>query len=64
MTVDVVIPTFNAAPFLAQAIESVLRETGARPTVIVVDDGSTDDTPAVLEPYLDRIRYVRQPHQG
>lgn len=64
MTVDVVIPTFNAAPFLAQAIESALRETGACPTVIVVDDGSTDDTATVIAPYLDRVRYVRQPRQG
>ena len=62
--IDVVIPTFNTAPFLAQAIESALRESGVHPTVIVVDDGSTDDTASVVAPYLDRIRYVRQPRQG
>jgi glycosyltransferase involved in cell wall biosynthesis len=62
--VDVVIPAFNAAPFLAEAIDSALRETGVNPSVIVVDDGSTDETPSIVAPYLNRIRYVRQPREG
>jgi hypothetical protein len=62
--VSVVIPTYNRARYLGQAIESALEQSGVSVEVIVVDDGSTDDTPRVVEPYLNRIRYVRQYNQG
>jgi len=62
--ISIVIPTFNQGRYLGRAIESVLTQTGVRPDVIVIDDGSTDETARVVEPYLDRVRYVRQPNQG
>ncbi|HEU5321302.1 MAG TPA: glycosyltransferase family A protein, partial [Methylomirabilota bacterium] len=64
--VSVVIPTFNCAPFVAEAVESVRAQTWADLEVVVVDDGSTDDTARVLEPYRQSgaIRYLRQDNRG
>lgn len=61
---SVIMPTYNRARFIVRAIESVLSQTCQDFEIIVVDDGSTDDTEAVLRPYVDRIRYVRQSNQG
>jgi glycosyltransferase involved in cell wall biosynthesis len=63
-TVSVIIPTYNYAPFLGEAIDSALAQTRAALEVIVVDDGSTDSTPEVLAAYGDRIRVVRQKNRG
>jgi glycosyltransferase involved in cell wall biosynthesis len=58
--VSVVLPTYNRAWCLARAIESVLRQTYRALELIVVDDGSTDDTPDVVSAFSDpRIRYIR-----
>lgn len=62
--VSVVIPTFNYGRYVAEAVESVLAQTYRPVEVIVVDDGSTDDTPSRLLPYADRIRVIRQTNQG
>jgi glycosyltransferase involved in cell wall biosynthesis len=62
--VSAAIITHNRARYLAEAITSVLGQTVADLELIVVDDGSTDDTPDVVAPYLDRIRYVRQEKRG
>lgn len=63
-TVSVVIPTYNYGRYVADAIDSALAQTAPPAEVIVVDDGSTDDTPAVLARYGDRIRAIRQENQG
>jgi glycosyltransferase involved in cell wall biosynthesis len=59
--VSVCIPTYNYARFLPQAIESVLGQTHRDLELIVLDDASTDDTAAVVEPYAgdERFRYER-----
>ncbi|WP_437913998.1 glycosyltransferase [Sorangium sp. So ce302] len=62
--VSVVIPTYNYGHFVVDAVESVLAQTYKRHEIIVVDDGSSDDTPGRLASYRDRIRYVRQQNQG
>lgn len=62
--VSVIIPSFNCAPWLAQAIESVLAQTYRDYEIVVVNDGSTDHTNEVVAPYLDRIIYVQQENQG
>jgi glycosyltransferase involved in cell wall biosynthesis len=62
--VSVVITTFNQAPYVVAALESVFSQTFERYEVIVVDDGSMDDTPRILEPFGSRIIYVRQANQG
>src|SRR5690606_40525091 len=64
--VSVIIPTFNRAGMVQQAIASVLAQTFASFECIVVDDGSSDDTRTVLQPLVDagRIRYVHQANAG
>jgi len=58
--VSVVIPAYNCAAYVGQAVDRVLHQTYANWVVIVVDDGSRDDTKLVLEKYGDRIRYIYQ----
>jgi teichuronic acid biosynthesis glycosyltransferase TuaG len=58
--VSVCVPAYQAARFIGQALDSILAQTYPRIEVIVVDDGSTDDTPAVVARYRDRgVRYRR-----
>lgn len=64
MTFSVVIPTFNRAAVVGGAIDSVLSQTVPPAEIIVVDDGSTDDTAAVLERYGGAITWRRQPNAG
>lgn len=63
-TVSVIIPTHNHAAFLPETLESVFAQRLQPYEVIVVDDGSTDETPKVLRRYAGRIRAVRQPNRG
>lgn len=62
--VSVVIPTFNSAKFLGEAIESVLGQSRTADEIIVVDDGSTDRTAEVLESFNNRLTIVRQENVG
>lgn len=62
--VSVVVPFFNAAAYLAEAVESVLDQTYDRFELILVDDGSTDEGPRLAERYGTRVTLLRQPHLG
>ncbi|MBU1666109.1 MAG: glycosyltransferase family 2 protein [Gammaproteobacteria bacterium] len=62
--VSVVIPTWNSAATLPRAIDSVLAQTWAPREIIVVDDGGTDDSPALLADYGERVRVVSQANGG
>lgn len=62
--VSVIIPAFNCADYIAEAIESVFVQTFQRFEIIVVDDGSTDETSEILQRYENRIRLVSQKNQG
>ena len=62
--VSVIIPTYNRADFLVETLESVFSQTVPPYEVLVVDDGSTDETEAVMGSWSDRLRYVRQENQG
>ena len=62
--VSVVIPTYNRAYILRDAINSALEQKSANTEVIVVDDGSTDDTAALVAGYKERVTCLRQPNQG
>jgi glycosyltransferase involved in cell wall biosynthesis len=60
----VVIATYNRASLLKETIESVLKQTFQDFELIVVDDGSTDNTEEVLKSYGDRLCYLRQENRG
>ncbi|MBE3604162.1 glycosyltransferase [bacterium] len=62
--VSAIIPVYNGAATVADAIRSALAQTFSALEIIVVDDGSTDSTPAVLEQFGDRIRVIRRPNGG
>jgi glycosyltransferase involved in cell wall biosynthesis len=62
--VSVIIPTFNNAQYIGEALNSVFSQDYDAYEVIVVDDGSTDDTQQTLKPYLDRIRFIYQSNAG
>ena len=66
--VDVIIPAFNAARYLPAALESVFSQTFDDWQILLVDDGSTDNTADVVAPFLDRfgskIRFIRQNNRG
>jgi glycosyltransferase involved in cell wall biosynthesis len=64
--VSIVIPVYNGADFLREAIESALNQTYARIEVIVVNDGSTDGgkTEQIAASYGSRLRYVSRPNGG
>lgn len=64
--VSVIIPAYNCAAFLARAVDSVLRQTMQDFEIVIVDDGSTDETPAVVGLYRAerRVRYLVQGNRG
>ncbi len=61
---SIIIPAFNAAATLARAIDSVLSQTWPAHEIIVVDDGSSDDTASIVSGYGDRVRLIRQANSG
>lgn len=65
-TISVILPTYNRANYIKDAIESVLNQTYRNIELLIIDDGSTDNTQAVIEHYLkdNRIRYIKQKNSG
>jgi glycosyltransferase involved in cell wall biosynthesis len=63
-TISAIIPSYNSATVLPGAIESVRGQSHSVDEIIVVDDGSTDDTHGVCERSNERVRYVRQANAG
>src|SRR5690348_12668818 len=64
MKVSVVIPAYNAAETIDATIESVFRQTVAPFEILIVDDGSTDETGNLLRRYGDRVTVLRQLNAG
>ena len=62
--VSVVIPTYNRGWIVKEAIDSVLEQDFHDYELIVVDDGSVDNTPTILKAYGKKITVLRQPNQG
>ncbi|NJN94723.1 MAG: glycosyltransferase family 2 protein [Anaerolineales bacterium] len=63
--VSVIIPAYNAQDFIAQTIESVIKQTYSHWELCIVDDGSTDDTAKIIQSYSsdNRIKYLYQQNQ-
>jgi glycosyltransferase involved in cell wall biosynthesis len=62
--ISVIIPAYNRAQVIAEALQSVLDQTCTDYEIIVVDDGSTDETAEVIRGFTDRVRYVYQENRG
>jgi len=62
--VSIIVPAYNYAAFLPHALQSALVQPRELCEVIVVDDGSTDDTPQILDRFSSRVRVVSQSNQG
>jgi len=63
-SVSVVIPAYNAEAHIGRALESVLCQSCPADEIIVVDDGSTDQTEAIVRGYGEKVRYIRQENRG
>jgi glycosyltransferase involved in cell wall biosynthesis len=64
MKISVVIPAYNAAPWIGRAIQSVVDQTFPVSEIIVVDDGSNDSTADVVATFNGKVKYVRQTNNG
>ena len=62
--IAVAVTTYNQANWIGQTLESVLEQSLAPTEVVVIDDGSTDDTPAILERFRHRVHVIRQRNTG
>jgi glycosyltransferase involved in cell wall biosynthesis len=64
--VSVIIPTYNCAQYIVQGIESVLNQTYKDIEILVIDDGSSDNTKELLQPYMEKgfVRYFYQKNKG
>jgi glycosyltransferase involved in cell wall biosynthesis len=64
MSVSVIIPAFNRAHLIGETLESIIDQSLPPAEIIVVDDGSTDETAAVVARYRRKVRYVKIPNSG
>jgi glycosyltransferase involved in cell wall biosynthesis len=62
--VSVIIPTYNRAHIIGNAITSAINQTYNHTEIIVIDDGSTDGTPEYVEQFGDKVKYIVQPNSG
>lgn len=62
--VSVILPVYNRAGWVARSIESVFAQTYQRFELLVIDDGSTDDTGKVLQRFASRLKILKQPNAG
>lgn len=64
MDISVIIPTYNRKHLLCRAIDSVIRQSFSPHEILVVDDGSTDDSQALVQQQYSQIRYIYQDNSG
>ena len=64
--VSVVLPCYNGARWIGRAIESILAQTCENFELVIIDDGSTDNSKKIIAPYLcdERVRYIYQKNRG
>lgn len=62
--ISVVIPCYNAETFIARTLFSVVEQSGCVVEILVVNDGSTDETKAILKPFQNDIKYFELPNSG
>ena len=62
--VSIIIATYNRARFLGECLESIVGQAYPDLEVLVIDDGSTDETAQIVTPFCPPVRYLRQENQG
>ncbi|AQT69625.1 putative glycosyltransferase EpsJ [Anaerohalosphaera lusitana] len=62
--VSVILPAYNAAEHIQTAVSSVLAQTAPPQEIIVIDDGSTDNTAEIVKSFGEKVRYIHQPNAG
>jgi glycosyltransferase involved in cell wall biosynthesis len=63
--ISVLLPTYNSASIISHSIRSILNQTFREYELLILDDGSTDDTESIVSQFIDdRIRYIKLPHRG
>jgi len=62
--ITAIIPAYNGEKYIAEAIQSINRQTLPVEEIIVVDDGSEDNTEKLVKNQQGNIRYIKQPHRG
>lgn len=63
--ISIILPTYNCAPFISTAIKSILLQSYKNYELIIINDGSTDDTKSIIKKYNDgRIKYYEKEHSG
>jgi len=62
--VSIIIPSYNCERYVSEAIESALAQTYKNIEIIVVDDGSTDNTESAVKPYVNRVQYIKKSNGG
>lgn len=64
MKISVIIPTYNRAKLLPRALHSVLKQSYKAEEILIIDDGSSDNTEEVLQAFMSHIRYIKQENSG
>lgn len=64
MKVSIVIPTYNRSRYITDTVDSILNQSFTDYEIIIINDGSTDNTEEVLEPYKNKIKYLKTKNQG
>src|SRR5690349_13432849 len=62
--ISVIVPVYNGSDFLSEAIDSIRQQMYGSIEIIVVDDGSTDSTPQIIESFANSIQSIRQDNAG
>ena len=62
--ISIIIPTYNSAQTLAKCLEHIFKQTYKNIEIIIVNDGSIDNTQQVLKKYQDKLKIINQPNQG
>lgn len=62
--VSVIIPVYNQEKYVKECVDSVIEQNYDKLEIILVDDGSTDNTSKILQSYGDKIKYIKQENQG
>lgn len=61
---SIIIPVYNSEQYIEKCIDSVLQQTYKDYEIIIIDDGSTDNTPSIIKKYKDKVKYIKKEHEG